>query len=282
MATAESSVVKLASLAPVSQVPELCAGDRLTRPEFERRYSAMPNVKKAELVEGMVYMPSPVSKNHARPHFDIITCLGIYRFATPGVQGSDNGTVRLDGENEPQPDAFLRIAPECGGQSRDDDDYVAGPPELIAEISVTSESYDLHDKLRAYQRNGVREYLVWRVWDSAIDWFVSAGRAVRARAGDRSGSLSERGLSGPLARSGRLAARRRRPGPGGTSAGNCLARARCIRREAPGGIRPHGFLGSDDGLSRREWPFVIRHSTFVIRHSSFAFGGTRVTRPTLH
>ena len=88
------------------------------------------------------------------------------------MQGSDNGTVRLDLENEPQPDAFLRIAPECGGQSRNDDEYVAGPPELIAEISVSSVSYDLHDKLRAYQRNGVREYLVWRVWDSAIDWFV--------------------------------------------------------------------------------------------------------------
>ena len=80
--------------------------------------------------------------------------------------------MRLDWENEPQPDAFLRIAPHCGGQSRDDDEYIGGPPELIAEISVSSVSYDLHDKLRAYQRNGVREYLVWRVWDSAIDWFA--------------------------------------------------------------------------------------------------------------
>ena len=150
MATVESSVVKAASLTPVAQVPELYAGDRLTRPEFERRYSAMPDVKKAELIEGVVYMPSPVSNNHASPHFDIIAFLGLYRFATPGVEGSDNGTVRLDLENEPQPDAFLRIAPECGGQSRNDDEYVAGPPELIAEISVSSVSYDLHDKLRAY------------------------------------------------------------------------------------------------------------------------------------
>ena len=119
MATVESSVVQAASLPPVARVPELCAGDRLTRPEFERRYSAMPNVKKAELIEGVVYMPSPVSDNHASPHFDIITFLGVYRIATPGVKGADNGTVRLDWENAPQPDAFLRIAPECGGQSRD-------------------------------------------------------------------------------------------------------------------------------------------------------------------
>ncbi len=172
MATAESSVAKPAGLTPVGQVPGLCAGDRLSRAEFERRYSAMPNVRKAELIEGLVYLPSRVSQNHAGPHFDIITFLGLYRIATPGVQGRDNGTVRLDWENEPQPDAFLRIAPECGGQSRDDDEYVAGPPELIAEIAVSSVSYDLHDKLRAYQRNGVREYLVWRVCDSAIDWFA--------------------------------------------------------------------------------------------------------------
>ena len=114
----------------------------------------------------------PVSKTHARPDFDLLTLLGIYRFATPGVEGCGNASVRLDWENERQPDIFLRIVPQCGGQSRDDDEYVAGPPELIAEIAVSSVSYDLHDKLRAYQRNGVREYLVWRVRDSAIDWFA--------------------------------------------------------------------------------------------------------------
>lgn len=153
-------------------VLELHAGDRLSRPEFERRYAAMPHVKKAELIEGVVYMPSPVSQEHAGPHFHLIGWLAFYGSATPGVQGGDNGTVRLDLENEPQPDAFLRIRPECGGQSRDSDHYVAGAPELIAEVTASSVSYDLHDKLRAYQRNGVLEYIVWRVWDRAIDWFV--------------------------------------------------------------------------------------------------------------
>jgi len=172
MATVESGVVKPASPTTVGQVPELCAGDRLTRAEFERRYWAMPNVKKAELIEGVVYIPSPVSQNHARPQFDMIALLDLFRFATPGIEGADNATVRLDLENEPQPDAFLRIVPQCGGQSRDDGEYVAGSPELIVEIAASSVSYDLHDKLRAYQRNGVCEYMVWRVRDSAIDWFA--------------------------------------------------------------------------------------------------------------
>lgn len=157
----------------VDYVPELRAGDRLTRAEFERRYAAMPHVKKAELIEGVVYMPSPVTQeDHGGPHFDVITWLGVYRAGTPGVEGGDNSTLRLDLDNEPQPDAFLRILPDYGGQSHNSGKYVAGAPELIAEVAASSVSYDLHDKLRAYRRNEVREYVVWRVWDRAIDWFV--------------------------------------------------------------------------------------------------------------
>ncbi|HTU19128.1 MAG TPA: Uma2 family endonuclease [Gemmataceae bacterium] len=148
-------------------------GDRLTRPEFERRYAAMPHVKKAELIEGVVYMPSPVSNEHAQPHFDVIGWLAYYRAATPGISGGDNGTLRLDLDNEPQPDAFLRILAEHGGQARvDDDGYVSGAPELVVEVARSSVNIDLHAKLHAYRRNGVREYLVWRVLDQAIDWFV--------------------------------------------------------------------------------------------------------------
>ncbi len=160
-------------VATAKRVPELRAGDRLTRAEFERRYKAMPDQKKAELVEGVVYMPSPVStEEHGSPHFDLITWLGVYRARTFGVQGGDNATLRLDLDNEPQPDAFLRILPEFGGQSRTLSGYLEGPPELIAEVAASSVSYDLHDKRNAYRRNGVCEYVVWRVWDQTIDWFV--------------------------------------------------------------------------------------------------------------
>jgi Uma2 family endonuclease len=118
-------------------------------------------------------MPSPVStEEHGSPHFDLVGWLALYRSQTPGVQGGDNATLRLDLDNEPQPDAFLRILPEYGGQSRTCAGYVEGAPELVAEVAATSTSYDLHDKLNVYRRNGVLEYLVWRVWDQAIDWFV--------------------------------------------------------------------------------------------------------------
>ena len=157
-------------------LPPLRAGDRLTRAEFERRYEAMPEVTKAELIEGVVYMPSPVSTDeHGAPHADTITWMGVYRAFTPGVQVGDNSTLRLDLNNEPQPDAFLRILPEFGGRSSTVDGSVKDGPELIAEIAASSASYDLHDKLDAYRRNGVLEYVVWRVWDRAIDRFVLRG-----------------------------------------------------------------------------------------------------------
>jgi Uma2 family endonuclease len=173
MATAEWNMVAAAVPPTVSRIPELQNGDHLTRAEFELRYSAMPENIKAELIEGIVYMSSPVShRDHGGPHFNINGFLAIYSFATSSVEGGDNTTLRLDLENEPQPDVFLRILPEFGGQSANDGKYVAGAPELVAKISASSVSYDLHEKLGAYQRNGVREYLVWRVGDAAIDWFV--------------------------------------------------------------------------------------------------------------
>jgi len=156
------------------RVPPLEAGDRLSRAEFERRYEAMPDLKKAELIEGVVYMPSPVRfKRHGSPQFDLITWLGAYRAATPGVIGADNATIRLDLDNEPQPDAVLFIDPANGGQATiSADDYIERAPELVAEVASSSVSYDLHVKLNVYRRNGVREYIVWRIRDREIDWFV--------------------------------------------------------------------------------------------------------------
>jgi Uma2 family endonuclease len=147
-------------------------GDRLTRVEFERRYQAMPALKKAELIEGVVYMPSPVSAQHSNPHAQLIGWLIAYQAATPGLLVGDNATVRLDEDNEPQPDALLAIDAKLGGQSRiDEDGYYAGAPELIGEIASSSVSYDLHAKLHVYRRHGVREYVAWRVRDKELDWF---------------------------------------------------------------------------------------------------------------
>lgn len=96
------------------------------------------------------------------------------------MRGGDNTTLRLDLDNEPQPDIYLRIETACGGQSRVVAGYIKGAPEFVVEVAASSASYDLHDKLNAYRRNGVREYVVLRVWDQQIDWFeLVAGRFER-------------------------------------------------------------------------------------------------------
>ena len=154
-------------------VPPLKHGERLTREEFERRYEGMPHLKKAELIEGVVYMPSPVRIDlHGRPHAQIMAWLGAYWIATPGVDLADNTTVYLDSNNEHQPDALLRIEPPQGGRSRIiDEGYVEGAPELIVEIAGTSADYDLQEKLEVYRRCGVQEYIVWQTQDGRLDWF---------------------------------------------------------------------------------------------------------------
>jgi Uma2 family endonuclease len=177
---------------PPEVVLPLEPGDRLTRDEFERRYDAMPRLKKAELIEGVVYMPSPVRhRRHGRPHFRLICWLGVYEAATPGVEGGDNATIRLDLDNDPQPDAYLLIDPTRGGQARiNDDDFVELAPELVAEVAASSAGFDLHTKLHVYRRNGVREYLVWRVLEEQVDWFVLRSGEYEPLAASADGVLS--------------------------------------------------------------------------------------------
>ena len=178
--------------------PGLENGDRLTRAEFERRCEARPELKKAELIEGVVHLPSPTrSGSHARPHAALVGWLSTYAMATPGVQVGDSSTVRLDLDNEPQPDVVMLIDPGAGGQARiDEDDYIEGAPELIAEVAASSASYDLHDKLHVYRRNGVREYVVWRTLDRGFDWFELADGAYRPRQPDDSGLVASRVFPG--------------------------------------------------------------------------------------
>ena len=179
------------------RVPALENGDRLTRCEFERRYAARPDLKKAQLIEGIVYMPSPVSLAHAGPHAMIQTVLLVYAASTPGVQGYDNATVRLDLDNEPQPDVLLRIEPDTLGRSRvSGDNYLEGAPELVVEVAASSASIDVHDKLQAYRRNGVQEYIVWRTQEQRIDWFELADGEYRPLPADDAGVLRSRVFPG--------------------------------------------------------------------------------------
>ncbi len=155
----------------INTYPSLESGDHLTRDEFHRRYSRRPDIKKAELVEGVVYVASPVRVGaHGERHAAVMTWLGVYRAATPDVRLADDVTVRLDARNEVQPDAIL-FREEPGGPRVTPDDYLEGAPQLVVEVAASSASYDLHDKKEAYRRNRVREYVVWRTLDRAIDWF---------------------------------------------------------------------------------------------------------------
>ena len=160
---------------PLDSPPPLQNGDRLASHEFLRRYEAMPEVQKAELIEGTVYMASPVSADHGEPDALIHGWLINYAAHTPGVRCYANTTVILGPRNTPQPDACLCLAPARGGQTRlNEKKYLVGPPELIAEIAASSASLDLGDKMESYAMAGVREYLVWRTLEARFDWFALA------------------------------------------------------------------------------------------------------------
>jgi Uma2 family endonuclease len=152
---------------------ELHTGDRMNREEFHRAYEKTPEGFKAELIGGIVYVASPLTRKHGVPHISLGGILFTYKVATPGVEAGDNVTVQLGYDAEPQPDLFLRILPEYGGQSRNskDDDYVDGPPEFVAEIALSSRAIDLHAKRNDYLRNGVLEYLVVCIRERELRWF---------------------------------------------------------------------------------------------------------------
>ncbi|HEX5083307.1 MAG TPA: Uma2 family endonuclease [Blastocatellia bacterium] len=179
-------------------IPPLENGDHLTKDEFERRYNAMPKYIKAELIEGKVYMSSPVRcKSHGEPDNRMSIWVGTYGVFTPGVIAANNTTVHLDEINEPQPDVLLIIKEHSGGQTIiNADDYLEGAPELAVEVAASSATYDLREKKEAYRRNGVREYIVWPVYDLQLLWFrLEAGEYIQL-APDEDGVIRSRTFPG--------------------------------------------------------------------------------------
>ena len=143
------------------RIPPLYPGDHLTQPEFHRRYEAMPSGTRAELIEGVVYMPSPLRMPHGKHTQKISAVLAMYEAATPGVTGADNATTILGPTSEPQPDHLMILPKWAGGVATiNEDEYLVGAPELIIEVAHSSKSIDLHAKKRDYRKAGVREYLV--------------------------------------------------------------------------------------------------------------------------
>ena len=181
--------------APVSP-PPLRDGDRLTSDEFMRRWEAMPDLKHAELIDGIVYMPSPVSNKHSDFHFPLAGWLAFYKFNTPGCGGGIEATWIMGDRNVPSPDLALRILPEHGGQSRNQGEYSAGAPELIVEVAVSSRARDLGSKLRLYERMGVREYLVAVISQAKFIWHEWTASGFRTLEPDADGILRSRCFPG--------------------------------------------------------------------------------------
>ncbi len=168
-----ASATGVTSFVTSGKLPRLEAGDHLDQPTFHARYQAMPSSFRAELVEGKVIVPSPLSQPHAQTSGWILNWLGRYTLHTPGTTFLDNGTIILSPQDEPQPDAALPLDSACGGQARSQGEFVVGAPELIVEVASSSEADDLHDKFRAYLAANAREYLVVLLRDRRIEWYVN-------------------------------------------------------------------------------------------------------------
>lgn len=151
-----------AHVRPKTRIPRLRDGQRLTRSEFMRRWEAMPELKRAERIEGKVSIKTPpISLDHSDPHSLVIWCLMTYRMGTPGVRSLNETTTHIDGDNDFQPDTGLFVEPGCGGQTRYAGKYLEGAPELVVEIAETTVRKDLGSKLEVYRRAGVLEYFDW-------------------------------------------------------------------------------------------------------------------------
>ena len=156
-------------------LPPLEAGQRLDRATFHERYEAMPPETRAELIGGVVYMPSPLSPDHGDENYFVTLWLGQYTDSTPVVQGTLNTSTLLDDQSETQPDISLRLPPGQGGQTRIEGGYLAGAPESVVEIARSSSRIDLGPKKDDYERAGVLEYLVFEITPNRVHWFVRRG-----------------------------------------------------------------------------------------------------------
>jgi hypothetical protein len=157
----------------------LVEGQKLDQATFHERYEAMPSGTRAELINGVVSMPSLVGPEHGRALVPPLVWLSYYQEHTPGVEVLDNASTALYPKGEPQPDAQLRILPECGGRTRTERRLIRGVPELILEISHTSRFTDLGPKFDDYERVGVLEYVVRALDPDEVLWFeLRKGRLV--------------------------------------------------------------------------------------------------------
>jgi hypothetical protein len=158
--------------------PPLESGDVLDAQEYWRRYSAGPKKQRAERINGKVYVMNPLrAVQHGNPHLLLAHWIAAYAMHDPTLIGSDNATIRMNTDNDPQPDlCLLRV----DGQTRfDEGGYILGAPEMIVEIAGSSASYDFGEKRDVYEAAGVGEYLIFESIEGQIQWWrLANGRFV--------------------------------------------------------------------------------------------------------
>jgi Uma2 family endonuclease len=163
----------------------LVEGQRLDQPTFHALYQTMPAGTRAELIDGVVHIPSPVGLEHGEAHVPVIVWLSYYAENTPGAQAMDNATTIIGWKSEPQPDGLLRILPEYGGRTWNKGGFVHGAPELVVEVAKATRYVDLGPKLDDYERAGVQEYVVRAIDPHEIYWFsLEKGKLVQRPIGD--------------------------------------------------------------------------------------------------
>ena len=151
----------------------LIEGQRLDQPAFHALYEAMPAGTRAELINGVVFMPSPVGPPHGRAARPPRWCgSATIRRIRPVLKPLDNTSAALGLKSEPQPDGLLRILSEYGGRTHADQRFVHGVPELLVEVAHTSRYTDLGPKFDDYERVGVQEYVVRALEPNDVLWFV--------------------------------------------------------------------------------------------------------------
>ena len=214
--------------------PGLVTGERVTVEEFMRRWEELPDLKNAELIDGVVHVLSPAGLEHGSLSSRTISWLGYYAYATPGCDAGSHSTWLMSG-SVPQPDVYLRILPSHGGQSRNEGEYGTDAPELVAEVCDTSTEVDFGPKLALYERAGVREYVTVELLGQRLIWRVLENGAYVALTLPPDGIIQITGLSRAVARRAGLLGRRWREDAGGIERGPCFRGSPEVRAAACGG-----------------------------------------------
>ncbi|MFT3878951.1 MAG: Uma2 family endonuclease [Gemmatales bacterium] len=177
------------------KLPLLYDGQRLDRETFHRLYEASPELKRVQLIEGIVHMPSPMRfVQHANPQTCINGWLFCYSSQTPGVRNGGSATLKIDTENEFEPDGMLFY--DQGQLVIADDGYLEGVPELVVEVSASTISVDSKEKFRVYEKQGVKEYLLWNTQADTITWFARNKNKFVAMKPNRAGIIQSKTFPG--------------------------------------------------------------------------------------